>query len=1827
MATNDAEGTDVNHQPLELERHEEDSSEVIEPLEEQEEQRNSKTIKSRIKGGEETVGDASRHALSSSQEAPYRKIYRSLSARLPKSASKKKEESKPNDGAFFSRLALALQRKALKLTSHHKQNKVPVTEPPHKEEPSTSKEAPEGEVRLREKRIRRPRPISFGEEIPVGKEVIRFIDDSGSEISSEIDLYQYITVRKWENGEEDSGLDITSKKTEDKQETQTGRRLENGEADSGLDITSKKTEDIQETQTVRKWENGEADSGLDITSKKTEDKQEKRHETQTLMTEPSNILQTASEKEVKHETQTLVTEPSNILQTASEKGVKHETQTLVTEPSNILQTASEEEEKHETQTLLVTEPSNILQTASEKELKHETQTVVTEPSHILPKLSIRTSFKDKFFKPLFKRKSSQADDISLGTEACKQDTMMASETLSSVPKTSSDSCLKKKLNVSEHFMRMGNRLKPWKTKEEQSRTEITFPKKKPRKKNQKKPVVLQEPFSLKDSQFHKEGSEVSAGHVPPSSSVHLFNSAQMPSEEKDSSCFDTSYSHYYEVIEHLEESKNKETVEKYPLLSELVSDDKNSLDIEHTSEGIQDNTLLEKYITADNFQDNVRPDNDKKELIMSVDERKQAKDVKETIVMEKPIEDIEEAKDVKETIVMEKPTEDREEVKDVKETIVMEKPTAEENEAKDMKETIIMKDSIEEGKEAKDVKETIVIEEAIEKGEEAGDTKETTVMDKVIEEEANNLKYIMLNENLVEKELSEELKHIQHDQWIRRKYFLPKSSKPGVPPRSKKPKSGWHAFPQISIEDKAKILPNRTARPVSPVDKTTRSVSPELKTRKPGSFMERSVSPVSKPERSTSPSYSTERTISSSYKSERTPSPVSKKDNEEPAILISSDVKPIRPLRHFIPQVNLDKYTTAQIEASTSSGAGNHLSEVTGYDEIINSDDNNLVENSGESLLAVDSSPGLADKEVLEEKQKSVSFEEDVKWRTYKTTSGKEKKRPHTVMWPFSFKTPYLEKFQKFSTTVLKPSTFPHSSSKKKTPPQRPPPPKIKLKDAAVQYEENESQQSHDNSLTMEPKVEVKLLSVESEKKNVKIEDQITEHPNVEAFPNSEGKEVLSYDHGTNEQISRSSSQERQTIGTSEKEDKEVDDILSDSVSKETDLKTLLEDKNKVENAFIKNTSVLKYSKPQRPPPPDYSSLKKKISPSPQIPRSISPKSMGENLFQETKSVSPTVLKTGRQPNPPPRAKRQRSKTVEISKGVWKKDEAKVIRSQSFDKHDIKKKSKSQDKTSTNDLILKSLYTQVQKVPGSMKFYSNVENGKKLDEYPKMKFGVLRPPPPPPRYKPKIILSQGENSQNIDPTHAGDKCSSGLKEIEFETSVKEHAEIAASVELPFTQDASEESQVKVKTKPAETNLTSSEQSEELLTKENHTHELHLERLKPSNSFCDTGKDMNIENHQHQFQETGDSKVQIPDEESKSKLQNPKDEGIGPYIVEEISETKLYDESCFPECVKEDEKNFHQSSGDGVDDTLCISDSKWTSSLGSTQKHIKERTEEHKQHRASQLFSDVPEAKEDAKTDDLSYPSSDCKEKSLNKTRVEQRDLSKLDEDFQEKLRLILEKHTQKGQSEVGKDKNVYGERRKEKTVYQRESKPKIKTSPEFPSCDIEVRKARENSSGLMFSSWQEDDSSEESDNEILSLSPSINTEDKKKSKVFSIAQKIMTSEKVFVDNLRLLNEDFRRVIEEAGKEWGMPLIPEVRLNEILKYFPQLQNLNEKLLRELEERIEHWPESGRISDIFVTLGPFLKLYTSYFRDLNSTTTLIDVCRTKYPVFDHVVKEFE
>lgn len=166
-------------------------------------------------------------------------------------------------------------------------------------------------------------------------------------------------------------------------------------------------------------------------------------------------------------------------------------------------------------------------------------------------------------------------------------------------------------------------------------------------------------------------------------------------------------------------------------------------------------------------------------------------------------------------------------------------------------------------------------------------------------------------------------------------------------------------------------------------------------------------------------------------------------------------------------------------------------------------------------------------------------------------------------------------------------------------------------------------------------------------------------------------------------------------------------------------------------------------------------------------------------------------------------------------------------------------------------------------------------------------------------------------------------------------------------------------------------------------------------------------------------------------------------------------------------------------------------------------------------------------------------------------------------------------------------------------------------------------------------SWYNCTSGDESDSETTFLTSQSCFEDQllsdasehRKSKKYCIARELMTSEQVFVDVLKLLNEDFRAVVFHANNRNGQKVIPEMVLDHILRYLPQLQNLNQDLLKDLTERIERWDEVGRISDVIVKKGPFLKLYSAYIKDFESMTAALDDACRKFPGFAQVVKEFE
>ncbi|XP_041348475.1 FYVE, RhoGEF and PH domain-containing protein 6-like [Gigantopelta aegis] len=132
---------------------------------------------------------------------------------------------------------------------------------------------------------------------------------------------------------------------------------------------------------------------------------------------------------------------------------------------------------------------------------------------------------------------------------------------------------------------------------------------------------------------------------------------------------------------------------------------------------------------------------------------------------------------------------------------------------------------------------------------------------------------------------------------------------------------------------------------------------------------------------------------------------------------------------------------------------------------------------------------------------------------------------------------------------------------------------------------------------------------------------------------------------------------------------------------------------------------------------------------------------------------------------------------------------------------------------------------------------------------------------------------------------------------------------------------------------------------------------------------------------------------------------------------------------------------------------------------------------------------------------------------------------------------------------------------------------------------------------------------------------------KKAKKARYIAKEIMESEAVFVDVLKLLNIDFRVAVSQEIENVDRPVIPSETLNRILDYLPQLQSINEDLLKDIRDRFENWDKCQKLADVFVKKGPFLKLYSSYIRNFENATTLLDESCKKYASFASCVKEFE
>ncbi|GAB6026704.1 FYVE, RhoGEF and PH domain-containing protein 6 [Chamberlinius hualienensis] len=128
-------------------------------------------------------------------------------------------------------------------------------------------------------------------------------------------------------------------------------------------------------------------------------------------------------------------------------------------------------------------------------------------------------------------------------------------------------------------------------------------------------------------------------------------------------------------------------------------------------------------------------------------------------------------------------------------------------------------------------------------------------------------------------------------------------------------------------------------------------------------------------------------------------------------------------------------------------------------------------------------------------------------------------------------------------------------------------------------------------------------------------------------------------------------------------------------------------------------------------------------------------------------------------------------------------------------------------------------------------------------------------------------------------------------------------------------------------------------------------------------------------------------------------------------------------------------------------------------------------------------------------------------------------------------------------------------------------------------------------------------------------------------KSYYIARELMTSERTFVDVLKLLSIDLQQAIAHASITFGHPVIPNDVYSRIFGFFSQLHGLNVVLLQEIEQRILNWDTLPKIADIIVKNGPFLKLYTTYFQNYSELINMLDDACKRYPLFNDALRHFE
>ncbi|XP_054072090.1 FYVE, RhoGEF and PH domain-containing protein 5 isoform X2 [Rissa tridactyla] len=129
------------------------------------------------------------------------------------------------------------------------------------------------------------------------------------------------------------------------------------------------------------------------------------------------------------------------------------------------------------------------------------------------------------------------------------------------------------------------------------------------------------------------------------------------------------------------------------------------------------------------------------------------------------------------------------------------------------------------------------------------------------------------------------------------------------------------------------------------------------------------------------------------------------------------------------------------------------------------------------------------------------------------------------------------------------------------------------------------------------------------------------------------------------------------------------------------------------------------------------------------------------------------------------------------------------------------------------------------------------------------------------------------------------------------------------------------------------------------------------------------------------------------------------------------------------------------------------------------------------------------------------------------------------------------------------------------------------------------------------------------------------------SRAYLIAQELMSSEKVYVEMLQLLRMDFYEGVLKVLGEEDENEQEEVKLKQGLSELPELHELHQDILRELEERVLTWEEHQKVADVFLSRKSRLNHHTAYIMQFDRNLALLDETCLKYSQLATIIQEFE